>query len=36
MYYYTYMMTGEKLDNSLYGEMGYWPLNFNDMPSGCK
>lgn len=25
---------GEALSNSLYGQNGYWPLNFNDMPSG--
>ncbi|KAJ1398265.1 hypothetical protein B484DRAFT_255352 [Ochromonadaceae sp. CCMP2298] len=25
---------GAAIDNSLYGENEYWPLNFNDMPSG--
>lgn len=25
---------GEAISNSLYGQSGYWPLNFNDMPSG--
>lgn len=24
----------EKLSNSIYGQSGYWPLNFNDIPSG--
>ena len=28
------MFTGEKISNSLYGQSEYWPLNFNDLPSG--
>lgn len=23
-----------RVEDSLYGQNGYWPLNFNDMPSG--
>lgn len=25
--------TGERITNSLFGQSGYWPLSFNDMPS---
>lgn len=25
---------GKLLNNDIYGQSGYWPLNFNDMPSG--
>jgi len=25
---------GEKISATLYGQNEYWPLNFNDMPSG--